>query len=223
MSELTAKDFVELYRSIYDVLPNPQRTPFPEKSSLINLYNGLGSVVGFRRFSKETFEELCGCALQECKYMPAPAWFNEKASELSAPGRQVMTAESLLAIAPAAEPDDPEAQARIKLLIAEAEASAIKARKEKEDRAKALIDTAFPGGCDPKFTAWIEANLRQLCDRLPRTVRRSGSNRQLLIFLLQRESHSQVSYIEHLDGGSTDMKSYWESLARTGQRQLAAH
>lgn len=222
MSELTAKDFVELYRSIYDVLPNPQRTPFPEKSSLINLYNGLGSVVGFRRFSKETFEELCGCALQECKYMPAPAWFNEKASELSAPGRQIMTA---LMLAPAVEPDNPEAQARIRLLIAEAEAKAVKTKKDKEARAKALIDSEFPSGCDPAFTEWIEANLPQLCSRFPVIAHRGGSNRPRLIYRFQREQWSRVAYIEYLDNGPTDMRSACPHVQplEQPQRQLAAY
>lgn len=223
MSKLTAKDFVELYKAVYEVLPNPQRIPFPGQSALVILYNGLGPVVGFSRFSKETFEELCGYAIKECKFMPAPSWFDEKASQLSAPGRQVMTTESLLAIAPAAEPDNPEAQARIRLLIEAAEAKVIADRKDKEDRAKALV---FPGGCDPKFTAWIEANLPQLRVRFPKIARRGGVNRDRLIFCFQQEMPSRLAYIEYCDSGPMDMRSACpnaQSPDYQPQRQLAAH
>ena len=222
MTELKPEVFVDLYRKVWKVLPNPKQTPFPDKSELSTLYSGIGSAVGFRRFSHETFEELCGLAVQECQYMPAPKWFNDRASELSAPGRQIMTA---LMLAPAVEPDNPEAQARIRLLIAEAEAKAVKAKKDKEARAKALIDSEFPSGCDPAFTEWIEANLPQLCSRFPAIAHRGGSNRSLLIYRFQQEQWSRVAYIEYLDNGPTDIRSacpHAQPLEQP-QRQLAAY
>jgi hypothetical protein len=38
----------------------------------------------FKHYSDQTFTELCELAFQECKFMPEPLWFSDRAEELSA-------------------------------------------------------------------------------------------------------------------------------------------
>ena len=219
MTRLEGKKFKHLYTAVFKTLPNPSRAPLPDSDTIELLYAGIGGVPGFRRFSLETFEELCGLAIQECKYMPAPEWFNDRAVALSAPGRS-RALESLV-IAPASEVADPEAQAKIQLMIREAEKSALEAVKQKEKRASDLI---VEGICNPKFKDWIIQNQFSLRQRFRSISRRSGANEQRLFYLLQSERACQMAYLDSLDG-DRDWRTACPRLfaEATPQKQLAAH
>lgn len=220
MTNLTGKSFKEWYLTVFNALPNPGNSPPPSAKLFTILYAGTRSSPGYKRFSEETFEELCVLAIQECKYMPAFEWFVNRAVQLSAPGREVVT---VLSIAAAEDLDDPIGQTEIRRLIAEAEGSFDQARRAKEAKAKALVSG---GVIDPRFTEWIEENVLTLRQRFSTIARRGGANRSRLIWLLQGNLACQLAYIESLDGPQ-DMKSACPNaqplLGQKPQLQLAGH
>jgi hypothetical protein len=208
MTKLTGETFNKLYLELFEILGKPGERP--SQTKLINLYRGVGGVPGFYSYSQGVFAKLCGLAQRECEWMPTPAWFERRRSELSAPGREVVEAQA--ALPGSHEVPDPGVVARA-LAKATKEHGAI-VISQKERAAKLVAWTEKEWVVDQSFEDWVFENAFSLASRYEKYRRRAKANKNLLVHLLTRCSAVQLEYIQYLDKPTNELDDYLKELSR---------
>lgn len=203
MTKLGGKHFEKQYRILLGILPSKMADPSPDV--LKALYHGTLGAPGFCRFSQESFDELIGLAIQECRWMPTPTWFAERSQELSAPGRQVFAATDMAALPGTQERLNRE---QIQAIWDESTKQAAIGVAFKRHQAAEL--TRVDGHrlwVNAGFAAWIEVHTIDLCRRFPNIARRAGRNEANLGYLLKTNEAVQIAYLDSLKGPQT-----WEAV-----------
>lgn len=208
MTRLTGETFEKLYLELFEVLGKPSERPSATK--LTNLYRGVGGVPGFYSYSQGMFAKLCGLAQRECQWMPTPAWFEQRRSELSAPGREVVQAQK--ALPGVHEVADPGVVA--KALAKATKEYAVTVASQKERASKLVVWTEKEWVVDQSFEDWVFENCFTLSGKYEKYRRRAKANKTLLVYLLTRCSAIQLEYIQYLDKPTNELDDYLKELSK---------
>jgi hypothetical protein len=208
MTKLKGEIFEKLYLELFEILGKASERP--SKTKLMNLYRGIGGVPGFCSYNQGTFAKLCGLAQRECQWMPTPAWFEERRSLLSAPGRETIEAQK--ALPGSHEVPDPGVVARALAKATKEYGAVLTFQKERAGKLVAWTEKEWI--VDQSFEDWVFENCFNLAGKYEKYRRRAKSNKNLLVHLLTRCSAVQLEYIQYLDKPTNELDDYLKELSK---------
>jgi hypothetical protein len=208
MTKLKGETFERLYLELFEVLGKSAERP--SKTKLTNLYRGVGGVPGFYSYSQGMFARLCGLAQRECQWMPTPAWFEQRRSELSAPGQEVIEAQKSLT--GSYEAPDPGVVARALAKATKEHGAVLTSQKERAGKLVAWTEKKWT--VDQEFEDWVFENCFNLAGKYEKYRRRAKANKNLLVHLLTRCPAVQLEYIQYLDKPTNELDDYLKELSK---------